>query len=229
MNNNYEHECLEEAVRLLNAHSIRQSPDDCVPGHKYSIPGLAGTKFLAHQVWAIWFIVRRWIWGADMPGALVADEMGLGETFTSVAAAMICKLLTEKVLLGLPLSILWGNTIAEWVNMVLNNFAGIFFDEREWKPLRRHNSVPHRLILILNTPPQRHPVLTFALESILVGTMAGVAETFNSVIDEMTYATDFKLINLLHDKNAILTNDNVTTHLDEPETDAISTLFHMIP
>ena len=100
INNEFEHECLDEAVRLLNAHPIRQSTDDRVPGHKYSIPGLPGTKFLAHQVWAIWFIVRRWVWDADMPGALVADEMGLGKTFTSVAAAMICKLPTEKVVMG---------------------------------------------------------------------------------------------------------------------------------
>jgi len=118
INNEFEHECLEEAVSLLNAHLIRQSIDDRVPGHKYSIPGLPGTKFLGHQVWAIWFIVRRWVWDVDMPGALVADEMGLGKTFTSVAAAMICKLLTEKVVMGLPLSILWGNTLDEWVNMV---------------------------------------------------------------------------------------------------------------
>jgi len=59
INNEFEHECLDEAVRLLNVYSIRQSTDDRVPGHKYSIPGLPGTKFLAHQVWAIWFIVRR--------------------------------------------------------------------------------------------------------------------------------------------------------------------------
>jgi len=106
INNKFEHECLDEAVWLLNAHPIRQSTDDRVPGHKYSIPGLPGTKFQAHQVWAIWFIMRRWVWDADMPGALVADEMGLGKTFTSVAAAMLCKLLTKKVVMGLPLSIL---------------------------------------------------------------------------------------------------------------------------
>jgi len=58
INNEFEHKCLDEAVRLLNAHPIRQSTDDRVPGHKYSIPGLPGTKFLARQVWAIWFIVR---------------------------------------------------------------------------------------------------------------------------------------------------------------------------
>jgi len=60
INNEFEHECLNEAVRLLNAHPIRQSTDDRVPGHKYSINGLPRTQFLAHQVWAIWFIVRRW-------------------------------------------------------------------------------------------------------------------------------------------------------------------------
>ena len=113
INNKFEHECLEEAVRLLNAHPICQSSDDHVPGHKYSIPSLPGTKFLAHQVWALRFIVRRWVWDADMPGALVADEMGLGKTFTLVAATMICKLVTKKDVLGLPLSILWGNTLEE--------------------------------------------------------------------------------------------------------------------
>jgi hypothetical protein len=50
INNEFEYECLDEAVRLLNAHPIRQSPDDRVPGHKYSILGLPGIKFLAHQV-----------------------------------------------------------------------------------------------------------------------------------------------------------------------------------
>ena len=41
--NECEHECLDEAVRMLNAHPIRQSTDDRVPRQKYSIPGLAGT------------------------------------------------------------------------------------------------------------------------------------------------------------------------------------------
>jgi len=66
-----------------------------------------------------------------MPGALVADEMGLGKTFTSVAAAMLCKLVTEKVVMGWPLSILWRNTLEEWVNLVQNDFPGIIGDEQE--------------------------------------------------------------------------------------------------
>jgi len=213
----FEHDCLDEAVRLLDAHPIRQSIDDQVPGHKYSIPGLPGMKFLAHQVWAIWFIVRRWVWDAYMPGALVGDEMGLGKIFTSVAAAMICKLLTEKVVMGLPLLILWRNTLPEWVDMVQNDIPGIIGDEREWYPLQRRNSVPRRLIEIWKTPPQGHPALTSALEPILVVTMPGVAEMFKSVIDEMTLATDFKLINLLHAENVNLTHEYLNTSLDEPE------------
>src|SRR5882757_5906467 len=217
INNEFEHECLDEAVRLLNVHPIRQSADDRVPGHKYSIPDLPGTKFLAHQVWAIWFIVRRWVWDADMPGALVADEMGLGKTFTSVAAAMLCKLLTEKVVMGLPLSILWGNTLEEWVILADNDFPGIVGEEREWYPLQRLNSVPCRLLEIQTTPPHGDPGLISALEPILVVTMPGVAETFKTVIDEMTHRTDFKLVNLLHPENAYLTHEDVNTSSDEPE------------
>jgi hypothetical protein len=53
------------------------------------------------------------------------DEMDLEKTFTSVAAAMLCKFVTENVVMGLPLSILWGNTHEEWVNLAQNNFPRI--------------------------------------------------------------------------------------------------------
>jgi len=46
-------------------------------------------RFWVHQVWAVWFIVRRWVWDSEMPGALVADEMDIGKMFTSIAPAMI--------------------------------------------------------------------------------------------------------------------------------------------
>jgi hypothetical protein len=59
INNELEQQCLDEAVRPLNAHPIGQSTDDWVPGHKLSIPGLPGTMFLAHQILAICFIVSR--------------------------------------------------------------------------------------------------------------------------------------------------------------------------
>jgi len=217
INNEFEHECLYEAVRLLNAHPIRQSTDDRVPGHKYSILGLPRTKFLAHQVWAIWFIVRRWVWDTEMPGALVADEMGLGKTFTSVAAAMLCKLVIEKVVMGLPLSILWGNTLEGWVILAVNDFPGIVGEEREWNLLQRLNSEPRRWLEIQTTPPHGHPAHVSALEPILVVTMPGVAETFKTIIDEMTNGTEFKLVNLLHHENANLTHEDLNTSIDEPQ------------
>jgi len=49
---------------------------------------------------------------------------------------MISKLLTVKVVMGLPLSILWGNTLADWVHMVQNAYPGIIGEEREWYPLQ---------------------------------------------------------------------------------------------
>ena len=217
INNEFEHDCLEEADRLLNDHPIHQSIDDGVPGHKYSILGLPGMKFLAHQVWAIWFILRRWVWDAEMPGALVPNEIGLGTTFTSVASAMICKLLAEKVVMGLQLSIVWGHTLAEWVNMVQNECHGIIGEEQEWYPLRRHNSVPCHLIEIQKTQPQGHPALISGLDPTLVVTMPGVAETFKSVIDAMIFATDFELIHLFYAEHTNLTHEDLNNNLDHPE------------
>jgi len=106
INIEFEHECLDEVVREQNVCPIHQSIDDRVSGNKYSIPGLAGTLFLAHQVWAIWYIVKRWVRDSDMPGVLVADEMSLRKIVTLVAAALMCKLLTEKVVVELPQSML---------------------------------------------------------------------------------------------------------------------------
>ena len=77
--------------------------------------------------------------------------------------------------------------------------------------------MPRRLSAIQSTPTQGHPARTSAFEPILVVTMPGVAETFKIVIDEMTYGTDFKLINLLQAENVNLTNVNLNTSIEEPE------------
>jgi len=147
----------------------------------------------------------------------VAHEMGLGKTFTSVATPIICKLLTQKIVMGLPLSILWGNTLGEWVSMAQNNFPWIIGDELGWYPVGTQNSVPSHLPKVQSTQPQGHPAQTSAWEPILVMTMPGVAETFKNVIDGMTYVTDVKLVNLLHTEYAYLTHEDLNTSIDAPE------------
>jgi len=74
-----------------------------------------------------------------------------------------------------------------------------------------------RLSEIRSTPPQGHPAPTSACEPMLVVTMPGVAETFKTVIDKMTYRTNFKLITLSHAENANLTHEDLNTSGDEPE------------
>ena len=103
------------------------------------------------------------------------------------------------------------------MNTAQNNIHRIIGEEREWYPLRRQHSVPHLLKEILTTRAQGHPALTSAVEPILAVTMPGVPETFKSIIDEMTYGSDFKLINLLHMENANLTHKDLNTSNDEPE------------
>jgi len=102
-----------------------------------------------------------------------------------VAAAIICKLLTAKLVIELLLSILEGNTIEQGVNMAQNNYLGIIGEEYAWYSLRKLNSVSHSLFEIWTTPPQGHPVLT--LKQILVVTMPAVAESLNRVISEITW------------------------------------------
>jgi len=119
--------------------------------------------------------------------------------------------------MGLPLFILWGNTLEERLSLVHNDFPGIVGEEREWYLLQRLNSVPRGLLQFQTTPPHRHPALASAFEPILVVTMRGVAATFKTVIDEMTLGTDFKLVNLLHAENANLTHNDLITSIEEPQ------------
>jgi hypothetical protein len=119
--------------------------------------------------------VRKWVWDADIPGALALGEMGCENTFTWVAAAMLCKLVTEKIIMGLPLSIVWGNTHEECVILADNNFPGIVGYKWEWYLLQRLNSLLCRQLEIQTTPPHRHPALISAHEQILLVTMPRVA------------------------------------------------------
>jgi len=85
------------------------------------------------------------------------------KNFTLVAAAMLCKLVNRKVVIGLPLSILWGNTVEEWVTLAHNDFPGNVGEERERYPLQRLNLLPCHLLEIQTTPPHGHPALGSAL------------------------------------------------------------------
>ena len=56
-NNSFEHECLEEAVALLRATWRPNATADQIRGTKYLLEQFPTVTFLAHQIWAIWFIV----------------------------------------------------------------------------------------------------------------------------------------------------------------------------
>jgi len=119
--------------------------------------------------------------------------------------------------MGLPLSILWGNTVEEWVIFAQNAFPGIVSEEQEWYPLQGLNSVPRHLLEIPTTPPHWHPAHILTLQPIMVVTMPGVAKALKSVIDKMTHATNFKCVHMLHTKNAYFTQYHLNTCINESE------------
>ena len=59
VNSLFEHECLQEATALLGATSRPDAPDDLIRGTKYLLKSFPSVSFLAHHIWAIWFLVRR--------------------------------------------------------------------------------------------------------------------------------------------------------------------------
>jgi hypothetical protein len=118
--------------------------------------------------------------------------------------------------MGLPLSILWGNTLEEWVRLAHNSCPGIIGEYQEWYPLHRFNYVPRCLLEIETTPPHRHPALVSALKPILVVTISGVAEPFWAIINKTTHETNVKLVNLLHAENANPTHQDRNNSIDMP-------------
>jgi hypothetical protein len=52
-------------------------------------------------------MVRRWVRNSDRPGALVAEEMGLRKIFPEGVEAKQGKWVSEMVVMGLLLSIMW--------------------------------------------------------------------------------------------------------------------------
>ena len=83
---------------------------------KYLLEPFPSVAFLAHQIWAIWFIVRRWVFVVDLPGVLLADEMGLGKTFMVLAAALYAKIVSNVLVSNkeFKLPFLFGRALHLW-------------------------------------------------------------------------------------------------------------------
>jgi hypothetical protein len=72
----------------------------------------------------------------------VADEIGIGRMFSSVAAAVTCRLMTKNIEMQLPRLIVSGMTLRECVNMVQNDYYKIISDVWKSYSLQRLNSLP---------------------------------------------------------------------------------------
>lgn len=152
-----------------------------------------------------------------MTQTLVEDEIVLGKMLTTVAADLLCKLITEKGVVGLPLSILWGNSIQKWKHRALTNYLGFIREVQQQYVLQRLNSVPCHSFDIQPTPPSMPPMLTSALKPILVVRMPKVASTFKGVIDVLTCSTAFIPVNLPNAYDMNLLHEALSTSTEKPE------------
>jgi len=98
INNDFEHECFDLAVRRLGAHQLQAAEGDIGP-KVFGIPGVPSGRFLPHQVWGIWFLVDRVI-GNSPPVALLADYMGLGKIYTALGALLHLRWISSEAASG---------------------------------------------------------------------------------------------------------------------------------
>jgi len=124
LNNDFEHQCFEGAVRMLGAEVLTPVEGDIGP-HMLRDPGNPRGRFLPHQVWGVWFIVER-ILTDRPPVALIADYMGLGKTHCALATLLYLKHIVDEAVTGRPLACLAGKLVEE-----LEEVPRIFGDDIE--------------------------------------------------------------------------------------------------
>jgi hypothetical protein len=124
LNNDFEHQCFEEAVKMLGAELLTPADGDIGP-RMLRIPGIPQGQFLPHQVWGVWFIVERIL--ADRPPvALIADDMGLGKTHCALATLLYLKYIIDEAAAGKSLACLGGKAVGE-----LESVPRIFGEDNE--------------------------------------------------------------------------------------------------
>ena len=111
LNNDPEHQCFEDAVRMLGVQLLTPVEGDIGP-RMLRIPGIPNGRFLPHQVWGVRFIVELIL--ADRPPvALIADDMGLGKTHCALATLLYLKYSINQAAAGRPLLCLDGKLVAQ--------------------------------------------------------------------------------------------------------------------
>ena len=216
LNNYFEHECLEEAVALLRPTSRPDTLADQIQGTKYLLEPFPSVAFLVHQIWTIWFIVRRWVFDVDLPGVLLADEMGLGKTFTVIVAAHYAKIVSNELMSNkeYKLPFFFGRTLHLWREEVEQGFPGLSLVHRVWYPCTHARPLPRRLFQLFdkdkptNIAPW-HPVLCVVLPSI--------RETFVAATKTITAGTLFTIRDLSAEGGAEMSHTHLNFSVKFPE------------
>jgi len=109
LNNDFEHQCFDEALWQLGARALAPTPGD-IGDHMLEIPGIPNARFLPHQVWGVGFILKLFMNedGLGLTSALIADDMGLGKTNTALGTVLHIKWLLRRAEANKPI-LFYGN------------------------------------------------------------------------------------------------------------------------
>ncbi|KAF8523045.1 SNF2 family N-terminal domain-containing protein [Trichophaea hybrida] len=183
--NAYEHECFDDALKYLDAKPAPRINGEVPGGPKWILPGIPNGRFMMHQVWAVWFVIKRWLWESSLPGVLIADEMGLGKTWTAIGAAMTSKIIYEQAMRGdIPMAIFNGLTYKE---QLVQATLDIDNTDSRWikDPRCTYPYLPPPLDPKYSKCDPRQPIL--------VVTLSNVSHTFTTALERLAANTKFRL------------------------------------
>ena len=216
LNNSFEHECLEEAVALLGATSRPDAPAVQIRGTKYLLEPFPSVTFLAHQIWAIWFIVRCWVFDVDLPRVLLADKMGLGKTFTVLAAALYDKVVSNELMSNkeYKLPFLFGRTLPQWRQEVEQGLPGLSLVHRGWYPSIHARPLPRRLFQLFDNDK---PSDIAPWQPVLYVVLPRIREIFVAVTKTIMAGTSFTIRNLSAEVGAEMSHTHLNLSVKFPE------------
>ena len=207
---------MEDSVALLGATSRPDAPADQIQGTKYLLKPFPSGSFLIYQIWAIWFIVRCWVFDVGLPGVLLADSMGLGKTFTVLVAALYAKVVSNEIMSNkkYKLPFLFKRTLRQWRQDVEQGFPGLSLVHRGWYPCTHVRPPLRRLFQLFDndTPTDIapwYPVLFIVLPSL--------RETFVAMTKTITPGTSYTIHDLSTEGGAEMSHTHLNFWVKFPE------------
>ena len=144
------------------------------------------------------------------------DEMGLGKSFTVLAAAPYAKVVSNKLMSnkGYKLLFLFGRTLPQWRPEVAQGFPGLSLVHRGWYSCTHARPLPRRLLQPFDND---NPTNIAPWHSVLCVVLPSLRETFVAATKTITAGTSFTIRDLSAEGGAEMSHTHHNFSVKFPE------------